>query len=1439
MALTRPNLENILTNVAIFTDSMTVLHAGATQANVDVGFLMNRANGLVPNAAFYWSESTQSFVTALTANAGVTASNIVATSYAPVTTGNLNVQGNLSVLGTVTYLSTNTETINGIEVVAGNLVANSGTTSTSTSTGALVVVGGAGLSGALYVGSTVSASAVYAGTIGNTGATLNGTFGTVTGTVPSATTATNVTGLTAANVQAVIGSVSAGSFPTLNQNTTGTAANATNAVVAQVVTGLTAANVQAVIGSVSAGSFPILNQNTTGTAANATNAVVAQVVTGLTAANVQAVIGSVSTASFPTLNQNTTGSSATAGTVTTAAQPAITSVGTLTGLTVSGLVTQSSTTALAPTAILTHGADVNFQLTAQNGTSTNTTGQEVARFGINYNTAGWDSFTQYIRGSNAQNGNQVFWAANTAIATVSTGGIALSTGAFSGAGTGLTGTASSLSIGGSAATVTAVSQPNITTLAGLTSFGTAGVNTTAQGNLTVAGNLTVTGNITTTGNVTNITITGNSGQFFGNVQGFGALYAGIGTGYTIQPFTVIQSSGNNANGDAQINNQNISNGSGASTDFVATADNGSNSDTYIDMGINSSGYNQPSGFSLTYPNDGYLYVQGNTTTGGGNLILATMTPTNAIIFATGGQNANNEVMRVTAANVVAIKGSATVTGTINSGTVIASTINAPTIGNTGTTITGSTASISTWANIAGPLALTNNTAVDSLQITGTATKGGAGYHDFLSATNLGGGTNINKYFRLDSSGTLQIINSAYSATIFSLTDAGALTVPGVVSVGNITTTNGVFWSNGAAYSSGGGSSFNGGTVTGATSFTNTTTSTSNSTGAVIVSGGVGITGNLNAGAASGTLQHQLLSGSQFAPTVGTFLAGAHTVHSGSGGNYLAMGQYPSGGASQYGQWIQSGYPASSGAVYYPIILNPLGGNVVVGSTTASTSTTTGALVVAGGLGVAGAAYLGSVYDSGNRVLSTSSGAGNLSISGTAVTLTATGPGATTVGSSTAIPVVTTDAYGRVSTLTTAAVVAPAGTLSGSTLASGVTASSLTSVGTLTSGAIGTGFTAIPNSALSNSSVTIGSTAVALGATATTVAGLTLTSPTLTTPALGTPSSGNFSTGTFTWPTFNQNTTGSAGSAPAGSLTGTTLASGVTASSLTSVGTLTSLTVSGSTSVTSTSAGALNIGTSSAINSFQRSQVGPALGTAAGNQTLLSTLNVNTGNQDYLEITNTRYAAGTSWTTAGMRLQQKVDATWMGWMQFNTSLANGGIVWGTGTNTTSGNLVPARVVLDSSGNFYPVGNVSQTLGSTTAWWSTIYGTSTHAQYADLAENYLADEEYAPGTVVVFGGDEEITTTTQSHDPRVAGVISTNPAYLMNASSGGLPVAMTGRVPCLVQGPVTKGQVLVTSTVAGVAQAIDNSQFVPGCVVGKTLAAINTNTIETIEVVVGRF
>ncbi len=155
-----------------------------------------------------------------------------------------------------------------------------------------------------------------------------------------------------------------------------------------------------------------------------------------------------------------------------------------------------------------------------------------------------------------------------------------------------------------------------------------------------------------------------------------------------------------------------------------------------------------------------------------------------------------------------------------------------------------------------------------------------------------------------------------------------------------------------------------------------------------------------------------------------------------------------------------------------------------------------------------------------------------------------------------------------------------------------------------------------------------------------------------------------------------------------------------------------------------------------------------------------------------------------------------------------------------------------------GNIVPFSSNTYTLGTNTAWWTITYSKAVQAQYADLAENYTSDSDYAPGTVLVFGGEAEVTQSTASHDPRIAGVVSTNPAYLMNGAESGIAVALQGRVPCRVLGPVSKGDRVVSSHIAGVAQALDPQQYQPGCIIGKALQAIDSTDISTIEVVVGR-
>ena len=120
-------------------------------------------------------------------------------------------------------------------------------------------------------------------------------------------------------------------------------------------------------------------------------------------------------------------------------------------------------------------------------------------------------------------------------------------------------------------------------------------------------------------------------------------------------------------------------------------------------------------------------------------------------------------------------------------------------------------------------------------------------------------------------------------------------------------------------------------------------------------------------------------------------------------------------------------------------------------------------------------------------------------------------------------------------------------------------------------------------------------------------------------------------------------------------------------------------------------------------------------------------------------------------------------------------------------------------------------------------------------------YTSDAQYPAGTVVVFGGEQEVTSSAVGHDSRVAGVVSTNPAHIMNSGITGdcsIAVALTGRVPCQVVGTVTKGDQMVTSNIAGVAERLDISQYQPGVVIGKSLEDHSGLGVGTIEIVVGR-
>jgi hypothetical protein len=165
-------------------------------------------------------------------------------------------------------------------------------------------------------------------------------------------------------------------------------------------------------------------------------------------------------------------------------------------------------------------------------------------------------------------------------------------------------------------------------------------------------------------------------------------------------------------------------------------------------------------------------------------------------------------------------------------------------------------------------------------------------------------------------------------------------------------------------------------------------------------------------------------------------------------------------------------------------------------------------------------------------------------------------------------------------------------------------------------------------------------------------------------------------------------------------------------------------------------------------------------------------------------------------------------------------------------SVSGTVTVGSGITNGQGN--GVGNI----GSSSNYFNTIFATATSAQYADLAEKYTADAEYAPGTVVSFGGSAEVTASTADGDRRVAGVVSTNPSYIMNGGLEGanvVTVALTGRVPCRVTGTVRKGDLMVSNG-DGTARAEADPKA--GAIIGKALADFD-GAEGTIEVVVGRF
>jgi hypothetical protein len=251
---------------------------------------------------------------------------------------------------------------------------------------------------------------------------------------------------------------------------------------------------------------------------------------------------------------------------------------------------------------------------------------------------------------------------------------------------------------------------------------------------------------------------------------------------------------------------------------------------------------------------------------------------------------------------------------------------------------------------------------------------------------------------------------------------------------------------------------------------------------------------------------------------------------------------------------------------------------------------------------------------------------------------------------------------------------------------------------------------------------------------------------------------------------------------ANTLTGTTLATGVINSSLTSVGRLAGVEV--------TDAGA-TIGDAGEIRLF-----------------------VN-GNAPTLAITN------------GLGLAITINDTYQAGDEASFEFVSSAVALAAG-----GSADPTFV--GDANSKCNIGLPGRTFGSVYA--DIFNGVATSAQYADLAENYVADAEYEPGTVLEFGGNFEVTLA-EDGTTRVAGVVTTNPAYLMNSKCEGQYIsalALQGRTPCKVRGNVKKGDMLISGG-DGFARKTHAPQI--GTIIGKALSDFN-GVEGVIEVAVGR-
>jgi hypothetical protein len=726
------------------------------------------------------------------------------------------------------------------------------------------------------------------------------------------------------------------------------------------------------------------------------------------------------------------------------------------------------------------------------------------------------------------------------------------------------------------------------------------------------------------------------------------------------------------------------------------------------------------------------------------------------------------------------------------------------------------ATVSTTGNITGSFILGNGSQLTGIDA--TSIQNGTSSVSVIASggnvrANIGGATVTTTY----ASGLA--VTGLISATG---TVTAASTVGGVITGSSTSVTGAV---SGASASVSGGvtaASVAGGVITGSSSSVTGTTTAASVVGGVITGTSLSTSGNI-------TGANLTTAGTA---TIGGFTISGNTIV--SAGSTLTIDPNASGGVD--------------GLVVIAGNLQVTGNTTIINSNVVSTNDLTinfannavnssaanGAGIEAGPIG---APYLTFLYNNTSNVWTSSGGlsavgnitGGNLSGTNIAGTLTtAAQTNITSVGTLSALSVTGNVQGGNIRT---AGLISATGSITGASVVGGViTGSSVSVTGAQTAastvGGVITGTSTSVTGAQTAAStvggvITGSSTSVTGTTTAASVVGGVITGSSVSVTGAVSGASASVSGAVTAASTVGGVITGSSvsvtGTVIGASLTGTITTAAQT--NITSVGTLSALSVTGN-----VQGGNLRTaGLISATGSVTAASVvgGVITGTSTsvtGAQTAASTVGgVITGSSTSV----------TGATTA---------ASVVGGVMTGTSVSVSGTVTG-GNVTTAGQLT-----VNSGGNAIAIINGSTdgigNIGSSGDGFNTVFAKATSAQYADLAEKYTADAAYAPGTVVVFGGTHEVSVNAADSDRKVAGVVSTTPAYIMNDrldSEFTATVALTGRVPTMVIGPVRKGDLMVA---AGLGRARAEADPKVGTVIGKALEDFD-GAEGTIEVVVGRF